>query len=90
MNNSIFLAIRDIISGITPSIDVSHILYDHRCFYLLSLYNNSYSNLLTSKMAVNKLAISKRYRELSLFFRKSKPTLCNNKRCSTFRSSVWE
>jgi len=70
MNNSIFLAIRDIISGITPSIDVSHILYDHRCFYLLSLYNNSYSNLLTSKMAVNKLAISKRYRELSLFLEK--------------------
>lgn len=72
MKDSIFQSIRDIINGIKPSHDISHILYTHNCYYLLSLYDNSYSKLLASKMAVNKLSVRERYREISFFLEKTK------------------
>ena len=61
-------SIRAISKNETPCIDISNILYSHKCIELLSKTKSKYSSDLEMKTFLSRIAIKERYTALKPFF----------------------
>ncbi len=70
--NKYIKALRDLINGHQPSIDISEMLYNHNCTYLLSKIGskNNYTNKLKIENVLNKICITQRYKICEEVFKK--------------------
>ena len=70
-SNEIIESVRAIVNGGTPQHDISDILWQHRCFFLLSkLPSNPYKQRLELEGALNRIAIKERYKGCAPLFEK--------------------
>ena len=70
-SNEIIESVRAIVNGGTPEHDISDILWQHRCFFLLSkLPSNPYKQRLELEGALNRIAIKERYKAGAPLFEK--------------------
>lgn len=53
-------SVRSLVKGEKPEIDISSLLYEHKCFYLLSKTDRA--NAYKTEMAMNQICISERYK----------------------------
>ena len=65
----IIQAVRNLSKGEEAGLDISDILYRHRCSYLLSLTKDKkYLKILASEKFLSKMAVIERYKALAYFF----------------------
>lgn len=57
----ILQSISNIIQGVRPVSNIHELLLNHRCYYLLSLYDNPYRSTVLLKKSINRLATQERY-----------------------------
>ena len=57
----ILQSISDIIHGRAPVFNIHELLLNHRCYYMLTLYDNPYRATVRSKKTLNRLATQERY-----------------------------
>ena len=72
--NKYIEAVRDLANEKQPSFDISEILYNHGCIYLLSKIKgkNKYTDRLKAENLLNKICINERYKTCSAVFREFK------------------
>ncbi len=68
--NKYIEALRDLVNGKQPSVDISEMLYNHNCTYLLSKItsSNSYNYKLKIENILNKICIVERYETCAQLF----------------------
>ena len=65
----IIQSVRNLSKGEEAELDISDILYRHRCSYLLSLTKDKkYLKILASEKFLSKMAVIERYKALAPFF----------------------
>lgn len=65
-------AVRALVNGEQPKFDISKILYQHGCYYLLSKIeiHNQFTNRVKAEIILNKLGIIQRFKTCTELFRK--------------------
>lgn len=85
--NKYIEAVRDLANEKQPSFDISEILYNHGCIYLLSKIKgkNKYTDKLKAENLLNKICINERYKACAAVFREFKE---NNISCAVIKGAV--
>ena len=69
MINDIIQTIRDIVNNKTPQTDISELLQEHGCMYLLSLFDNGINQKVKLSMILNTVVIRERYNACNNVFK---------------------